>query len=161
MTQVEHASLHHGAQHGGSAAWQERLQSVLAYLFGVCPKYGGSAAQQEGLLSVLAYSCLGICQEDVDGVPCCNPFADLLHVSCRALSSARSKGPDAQTPSNVESRSAKLPKPSRVKKQTSNAAAPSNTTCVLKKDVDGVIATCGLMTNWPLVTPHLQALALT
>jgi len=54
MTQVEHASLHHDAQHGRSAAQQERL------------------------LSVLAHSCLGVCREDVDGVARCNPFAVLI-----------------------------------------------------------------------------------
>jgi len=52
--QVEHGSLHHGAQHGGSAAQQERL------------------------LSVSAHSCLGVCQEDVDGVARCNPCAVLI-----------------------------------------------------------------------------------
>ncbi len=54
MIQVVHAGVYHGAQDGGSAAWRERLQCVLAH------------------------SCLGVCQEDVDGLARCNPFADLI-----------------------------------------------------------------------------------
>jgi len=54
MSQVVHASLHHDAQHGGSAARRDRLQSVLTY------------------------SCLCVCHEDVEEVARCDPFADLI-----------------------------------------------------------------------------------
>ncbi len=97
MSQGVHASLHHGAQHGRSAARRERLQSVLAY------------------------SCLGVCQEDVDGVAGCNLFADwsgldLVHVCCKTPSSVRSRKPDATAPSRVINKQAWPATPSRLPK---------------------------------------------
>lgn len=74
-----HASLHHGPKYGGSAAWRERLQSVLAY------------------------SCLGVCQEDVDGVPRRNFFADwsgldLIHVCCSTKQCKHQAVEEAENP---------------------------------------------------------------
>jgi len=103
MSQGVHASLHHGGLHGRSAARRERLQSVLAY------------------------SCLGVCQEDIDGVARCNLLSglDLVQVRC-------------MTPGSVRSRESTATAASRATSRQANAAAPSSHLAYARKLLMGL-----------------------
>ncbi len=125
LAMLRSGSLHHGGQHGRSAARRERLQSVLAYPF------------------------LGVCQEDFLGVARCNLFADwsgldLVHVRCMTPGSVRSKEPNATAPSSVRSRQANAAAPSGIRQRTKHCSTKQSP-CIRQKVADGVIPTCGLI----------------